>query len=244
MNKHTSEHSPSRELCPAIASTGSRPWAGLLGLLLVGGIACGDSDGSAGLDSSGAATSEGASTSEAASEPTVGPSEETPSTDPDEGDTANATTTAADPEPTTTAAMTTVATTTSTEDSTSTGTDPTTGDPMGSSTGQACEPGEVACSAGCVDPQSDPDFCGAAGDCADANVGAQCVVGQTCVAGECQCDVGFVVCAGACVDPNSDHGFCGAGQDCEADPGVACPDGWACGLGLCFLPKQPPQTTG
>ncbi|KYF61092.1 hypothetical protein BE11_27805, partial [Sorangium cellulosum] len=75
-----------------------------------------------------------------------------------------------------------------------------TGDCRGSDAGAACGAGEicsegaceascalplVACGGACVDPLTDPTYCGATGDCAGASAGATCGAGEACVAGAC-----------------------------------------------------------
>lgn len=60
--------------------------------------------------------------------------------------------------------------------------------------------------AACVDPKTDPQFCG---DC-----GGQCAGGEYCDAGKCapfQCPLGpgITVCKGACTDTQSDTNNCG-----------------------------------
>ena len=48
-----------------------------------------------------------------------------------------------------------------------------------------CGEAFVACGNQCVDPKSDPVFCGAASDCAGINAGTVCPVGSFCSAGRC-----------------------------------------------------------
>jgi hypothetical protein len=50
----------------------------------------------------------------------------------------------------------------------------------------SCQAGLVNCSNKCVDPQSNPDFCGAKLDCLGANKGTTCGAGKACVSGSCK----------------------------------------------------------
>jgi hypothetical protein len=48
-----------------------------------------------------------------------------------------------------------------------------------------CSAGTIACGGGCIDPDTDSDFCGATLDCQGANAGVACDVGSECLAGTC-----------------------------------------------------------
>ncbi len=98
------------------------------------------------------------------------------------------------------------------------------GDCLGANQGAACLPGTlcsggacstscgsplIACDATCVDPMSNPRFCGASGDCVGANSGTACPGGPNLVA----------VCAqGACgIVCNAGYGDCDAAPGCETN---------------------------
>ncbi len=75
--------------------------------------------------------------------------------------------------------------------------------------GTPCPSGQIKCSQGCVDLQSDFNSCGA---CSHV-----CPQGASCNAGACGCPGGTTLCGGACVDLQSDSSNCGAcGQACGA----------------------------
>lgn len=105
----------------------------------------------------------------------------------------------------------------------------------------ACSAGLVACDNRCIDPRTNPDFCGARSDCLGAaNRGATCTGGRTCVAGTCQfvCPAGQVACDGNCVDPAANPLFCGASGDCTgATRGTSCPSGQICTAMGCRCPS-------
>ena len=71
-----------------------------------------------------------------------------------------------------------------------------------------CGANLIDCGGACVDGQSNPDHCGATGDCASGNAGVQCAAGKSCVSGSCVC-AGKTTCGGACVDTASDPNNCG-----------------------------------
>jgi len=127
------------------------------------------------------------------------------------------------------------------------------GDCLGQSSGEACDPGEV-CSAGscalscqqglvecagtCIDPLTDRNFCGASSDCLGQSSGEQCNPGQICDSGSCKlsCQPGLIDCFGTCVNPLSDRNFCGASSDCQGpNAGEVCDTGQICSGGSCIL---------
>ena len=101
-----------------------------------------------------------------------------------------------------------------------------------------CLDGQVFCGERCVNPQNDPQFCGATGDttsCSDK--GKDCPSGEVCTNGQCaaSCLDGQVYCGKKCIDPKTDVTFCGATgttTTCE-DVGVTCPSGQKCTNGSC-----------
>jgi hypothetical protein len=100
-----------------------------------------------------------------------------------------------------------------------------------------CLDGFVVCDGVCTDPMISPEFCGATGDCLDANAGASCAAdGFVCAGGECafSCFSDLVDCDGVCVDPLADERYCGATADCEAaNAGTECSAGDHCDVGQC-----------
>jgi hypothetical protein len=99
-----------------------------------------------------------------------------------------------------------------------------------------CPVGQIACGGRCVDPGSDPIYCGASTDCAGTNDGTACVSGQSCASGTCttSCPAGQIACSGSCVDPTTDRTFCGASGDCTGTAaGMTCGAGTACDMGSC-----------
>ncbi len=106
----------------------------------------------------------------------------------------------------------------------------------------SCVAGQIECGGTCIDPQIDPNFCGAVGSCvADGKTtggvpdspGTTCPNGQLCSKGACvpNCPVGQIDCGGKCVDPQTDNAFCGAsgactgtaiGTDCTKISGTIC----------------------
>lgn len=103
-----------------------------------------------------------------------------------------------------------------------------------------CVQGQVLCPVGgiptCVDPLTNPSFCGASGNCQGTNAGKTCPSGQVCSGGACQttCVAGQIVCNGVCIDPLSNNKFCGASANCQgSDAGKVCPSGQVCTGGQC-----------
>jgi hypothetical protein len=98
----------------------------------------------------------------------------------------------------------------------------------------SCQAGLVACGGTCVDPQTNPDYCGASGDCAQANAGSRCASDQRCSGGQCavRCPNGQVYCGTQCIDPNTDPMHCGADAACAG--GTSCVPSQVCnGAGSC-----------
>ena len=84
-----------------------------------------------------------------------------------------------------------------------------------------CEEGELFCTDGCTEVQSDPQNCGACGEV--------CTSGLACVDGVCNgnaCGAGLLECNGTCIDPQNDSQNCG---DCNS----VCVDGTVCVAGSC-----------
>jgi hypothetical protein len=105
-----------------------------------------------------------------------------------------------------------------------------------------CQAGLVNCNGTCVDPLTDPNFCGASGACGAGDSGTSgsvCPAGQACGGGVCaiSCPPGQVACNGACVDPKSNSTYCGASPGCGvSDAGTAgttCGGGQICSAGTC-----------
>lgn len=71
---------------------------------------------------------------------------------------------------------------TGTEDTTST-TDTGEDESSSSTTGAVCE--LLQCGDACIDPDTDPNFCGATGDCMGENAGVACSASATCAAAAC-----------------------------------------------------------
>ncbi|MBI5497894.1 MAG: hypothetical protein HY904_23020 [Deltaproteobacteria bacterium] len=111
-----------------------------------------------------------------------------------------------------------------------------------------CGAGLIACDARCVDPLSDPDFCGARLNCQGTNAGTQCVGNKACMDGYCtfSCPRGLVACTDpvtstpVCVDPTVSSQFCGARADCQGtNAGRTCTGGEVCdGNGGCSTSCQ------
>jgi len=56
----------------------------------------------------------------------------------------------------------------------------------GGECGDTCADGELNCAGACTDPATDPNFCGASGNCGGIEAGQRCAPGAPCVDGECQ----------------------------------------------------------
>jgi hypothetical protein len=123
-----------------------------------------------------------------------------------------------------------------------------------------CQAGLVNCNGVCVNPLTDPDYCGANSTCANCLVGqCSCMAGDVCTGGgeggaasTCQvsCLGTEVECNGRCIDPITDSFFCGAtpGGKCDRPsvPDAGNPDyegvncstvaGATCAGGTCTCP--------
>jgi hypothetical protein len=122
-----------------------------------------------------------------------------------------------------------------------------------------CQSGLVACGGNCVDPTSNPAYCGATAGCgADGGTAGQaCGQGYVCLGGGCQlsCTPGQVACGGACIDPTTNPAYCGATGGCGVDggsAGQACATNEICKSGACACvrgctdggPPPPPPDGG
>lgn len=100
----------------------------------------------------------------------------------------------------------------------------------------SCPSSEYACGGKCIDPQSDPNYCGAASNCSG---GAVCGPSSACYRGLCEplCATGQVMCNGTCIDPQTDQAYCGASGFCAgATVGAACSAEQTCVAGVCTPP--------
>ena len=100
----------------------------------------------------------------------------------------------------------------------------------------SCPAGEQACGGKCVDPKTDPNYCGASAACAG---GVACGPSASCYAGLCEplCTAGQVMCNGTCIDPLTNTSFCGASGYCTgASAGAVCTTSWSCTAGACTPP--------
>ena len=108
----------------------------------------------------------------------------------------------------------------------------------GDSGGTTCYPGEYACGGRCVDPATDPDYCGAGEDCTG---GEACGAASFCSAGACwsPCESSQAFCDGQCIDPAASAAHCGASGLCQgAAAGVACRADQVCSGGSCACPAD------
>ena len=97
----------------------------------------------------------------------------------------------------------------------------------------SCPAGEVDCGGACIEPATDPNYCGASGSCTGAQAGTGCSSTQRCSNGQC-CASGFVNCGGTCIDPASSNTHCGASGACTGgSAGMACTGGDSCAGGVC-----------
>lgn len=89
---------------------------------------------------------------------------------------------------------------------------------------KTCETdGQVKCGNACIDPQTDPKYCGADSNCDHYTTCND--LSESCSAGTCvpksteqpnTCQIaGQVRCAGACIDPKTNSKYCGADEKCE-----------------------------
>ncbi len=76
-----------------------------------------------------------------------------------------------------------------------------------------CSQGKVACDGDCIDPKSDPKFCGADDSCHGF---ISCERG--CEDGKCvqDCPSGQVLCNEKCIDPSTSKDYCGADELCSS----------------------------
>ena len=101
---------------------------------------------------------------------------------------------------------------------------------------QAATKGMVNCGDEYINPENDPRYCGASGDCRDERAGKKCESGKVCSGGTCgaSCLSGQILCNGQCIDPESDNRYCGATADCMGpNAGERCKDGEVCSGGKC-----------
>ena len=106
-----------------------------------------------------------------------------------------------------------------------------------------CGTGLVNCNGVCVDPRSNPNYCGATPGCGvgAGGAGTICTVGQVCAGnGVCQtsCGVDQVQCGNECIDPSNSNVACGATGNCTNvgvgnSAGKVCPGGQVCSSGSC-----------
>ncbi len=88
------------------------------------------------------------------------------------------------------------------------------------------------CGMSCVDPTSNPNYCGGCDAGCSTNVpNAQ----PTCVSSTCgfACETNYTLCAGACVDVQTDNNNCG---NCASSGGATCTGGSTCVEGMCQAP--------
>ena len=107
---------------------------------------------------------------------------------------------------------------------------------------------KVLCKGEFINPENDPRYCGAKGDCSDTDRTSMDYSGMACVGatplcsnGRCAnaCVGGQIVCDGRCVDPQTDMNFCGATGNCkDENVGEKCTDGRFCSGALCATSCQ------
>ncbi|MEO8212079.1 MAG: LamG-like jellyroll fold domain-containing protein [Myxococcales bacterium] len=109
----------------------------------------------------------------------------------------------------------------------------------------SCPAGLLKCNGKCIDPNADPNHCGATADCdtTGGTSGSSCAAGEVCSAGSCalSCQTGLINCQGICVDPSSNRLYCGATSGCgtsDGNPGNACDEGEVCSGGACTVSCQ------
>lgn len=122
---------------------------------------------------------------------------------------------------------------------------------------QRCEEGTctvtqcngIICKGDCVrNPATDPDYCGAQGDCNSTNPesrhfeGVQCSAHSSCKDGKCTCDDDYIKCGEECINPDSNREHCGARGLCNSDDknddnfvGFTCTENERCNAGKCVL---------
>ena len=107
---------------------------------------------------------------------------------------------------------------------------------------------KVLCKGEFINPENDPRYCGAKGDCSDTDRTSMDYKGMVCEGatplcsnGRCAnaCVGGQIVCEGRCVDPQTDMNFCGATGNCkDENAGEKCTDGRFCSGALCATSCQ------
>lgn len=100
-----------------------------------------------------------------------------------------------------------------------------------------CPDDSVPCDGGCIDPQTNPRFCGASDTCEGANAGVMCAGSEICQEGVCvtECGPNQLLCDGSCIDPMTSTQYCGAVETCvDAQAGETCGLGESCLGGTCF----------
>ena len=94
------------------------------------------------------------------------------------------------------------------------------------------EAGEIKCGNVCINPKTDPLYCGIAADCTGYS---RCADGAACVDGVCTakqtCLETEKLCGGICIDPKTNDVFCGMKDDCKTY--TSCPAGTSCVDGAC-----------
>lgn len=94
------------------------------------------------------------------------------------------------------------------------------------------EAGEIKCGNVCINPKTDPLYCGIAADCTGYT---RCADGAACVDGVCTakqtCLETEKLCGGICIDPKTNDVFCGMKDDCKTY--TSCPAGASCVDGAC-----------